>query len=76
MRIPQPVWADVIFPRIAQAIRSGRGDEIGIAYIRCIRGMVPEAFELWNFAEDGIREVHPFARVQLRDNFTEDTFYT
>ena len=37
---------------------------------------MPEAFELWDFSEDRIREVHQFARVQLRDDFTEDTFYT
>ena len=76
MRIPQPGWADVILLRTAQAICSSRGDEIDIAYIRCIDGREPEAFELWALAEDGICEVHPFARFQIRDDFTEDTFYT
>ena len=76
MRIPQPEWTDVILPRTAQAIRSGRGVEIEIAYIRCIDGREPEAFELWDFSEDGIHEVHPFARVQIKDDLTKDTFYT
>ena len=76
MRIPQPGWADVILPRTAQAIRSGRGEKIDIACIRYIDGRVPKDFELWAFAEDEFCEVHPFSRVQLRDDFTEDTFYT
>ena len=76
MRIPHPEWTDVILPRTAQAIRFGRGGEIEIAYIRCIDGREPEAFELWALYEDGFREVHPFSRVQIRDNFTKDTFYT
>ena len=76
MRVHQPGWDDVILPRTAQSICSGRGDEIDIVHIRCINSRVPEAFELWAFAEDGICEVRLFARVQLRDNFTEDTFYT
>ena len=76
MCIPQPVWDDVILPRTTQAILSGRGDEIDIAYIRCIDGREPEDFELWALAEDGICEVHLYARVQIRDHFTEDTFYT
>ena len=76
MRISQPGWADVILPLTSQSIRSGRGDEIDIAYIRCINGRVPEAFELWFFTDDRICGVHPFARVQIRDNCTEDIFYT
>ena len=39
-------------------------------------GRESKDFELWAFAEDGIREVHPFARVQIRDDFTEETFFT
>ena len=76
MRIPQPGWAGIILQHTAQGICSGTGDEIDIAYIRCINVRVPEAFELWVFTEDGICGVHPFARFQLRDDFTEDTFYT
>ena len=76
MRIPQPGWTGFILPRPAQALRSGRGGEIDIVYIRCIDGREPEAFELWAFAEDRFREVHPFARVQISDDFTEGTFYS
>ena len=76
MSIPQPGWADVILLCTNQAICSVRGDKIGIVYIRCIDGREPEAFELWAFSENRIREVHLFARVQIRDDFTEDTFYT
>ena len=75
MRIPQPGLADVILLHTAQVMRCGKGDEINIAYIRCIDGRDPEAFKLWALAEDGIREVHPFARVQIRDDFTAVTFY-
>ena len=49
MRIPQPGRAGVILPRTAQAIRSGRGDEIDIAYIRCIDSSEPKAFEFGFF---------------------------
>ena len=76
MRTPKPGWADVILLRTAQAIHSGRGDEIDIAYICCIDTREPEAFKLWAFAEDGLSEVHLFARVQIKDDFTEDILYT
>ena len=33
-------------------------------------------YELWTFAEDGTSEVHPFARVQISDDFTGETFHT
>ena len=76
MRISQTGWTDVILPHTAQALHYGRGDKIDTVYICCIDGREPKAFELWALAEDGIRELHPFARVQIRDNFIEDTFYT
>ena len=75
-RIPQTRWTEVFLPRPAQALRSGRGGEIDITYIRCINGRDPEVFKLWTFAEDKIRKVHPFARVQISNEFTEDTFYS
>ena len=74
MRIPQPGWTKFIVPRPAQALYSGRGGKVEIAYFRCIDVREPEAFELWNFAEDRIREVHLFARFQTSNDFTEDTF--
>ena len=76
MRIPQPGWAEVILLRTAQTIQSDRGVEIDISCIRCINGRVPKYFELWAFTEDRICEVHLFVRFQIRDDFTEDTFYT
>ena len=76
MCIPQPGLADVFLPRTSQAICSGGGYKIDIAYIRCIDGREPKDFELWVFSEDVICKVHPFARLQIRDDFTEDTFYT
>ena len=76
MRIPQPEWTDVILPRNAQYICSSRGGEIKIAYIHWIDGKEHKAFELWALSEDKIREVHPFARVQISNDFTEDNFYS
>ena len=76
MCIPQPRWTEVILLRPSQYFRSSREGEIEVAYIRCIDGREPEAFELWAFVEDGIREVRPYAWVQISDNFTEDTFYS
>ena len=57
MPIPQPAIPFVVFQHPVQAIRSSIGDEIDIAYIRCLDGRVPEAFELWVFSEDIVREV-------------------
>ena len=76
MHIPQPRWTEVFFPRTTKALHSGRRGIFNVAYIRCIEDREPEAFELWYFAEDRIREVHPFARVQMSNYFTEDTFYS
>ena len=45
-----------------------------LAYIVCLHGRVPEKYELWSLNAQGVREVHPFARVRLFDNFTEDNF--
>ena len=44
-----------------------------LAYIVCLHGYVPE---LWSLNAQGVREVHPFARVRLFDDFKEDTFRT
>ena len=76
MRIPKPGWTDVILPRNDQSFCSGISGEIKIVFICCIDSKDPKNFELWALAEDVIREVYPFARVQIRDDFTEDTFYT
>ena len=37
---------------------------------------MPEAYELWALAEEGFREVHPYARFRLFSEFREDTFHT
>ena len=63
MLIPQPGIPGVFPPRPVQALRFDRGGKIEVAYICFIEGREPEAFELWAFAEDGIRKVHPYARV-------------
>ena len=52
------------------------GGEVDVMYTRCIESQEPEVFEPWDFAEDGIREVHPYARVQIIDDFIGETFYT
>ena len=63
-------------PCPAQDLCSDRGGEIEIVYIRFIDSREFEAFELWAFTEEEIREVRPYARVQISDNFTEDIFYS
>ena len=47
-----------------------------LAYIVCLHGRVPDKYELWSLNALGVCEVHPFARVKLFDNFTEDAFWT
>ena len=76
MRIPQTVCFEVFPPRTVQRIISDRGGEGDVLFTRCIEGRDPKVFELWAFAEDKICEVHLFDRFQIRDNFTEDTFYS
>ena len=46
-----------------------------LSYIVCLHGPVPEKYELWSMNAQGVFEVHPFARVRLFDDFTEDTFW-
>ena len=76
INIPQPGIPEVVLPLPIQALRSGKGGEIDVIYNRCIEGLEPEVFELWDFAEDGICEVHPYARVQISDDFVGETFYS
>ena len=76
IRIPQPGWTKCILLSTAQYLRPGRGGEINIAYIRGIDGREPEDFELWDFSEEIICDVQPFARVQISNDFTKDTFYS
>ena len=74
MCIPQLGWTEVILPRPARALCSGRGGETKVAYIRCINSREPESYELWALVEEVIHKVYPSARVEISDNFTEDTF--
>ena len=75
MRVPQSVIPLRVIPQSFQVLRSGRGSKIDVPYICCLGGRVPEAYELWTLAEDGVREVHRSDRVSLLDDFREDTFY-
>ena len=63
-------------PRAAQSFRSGRGNKDGVWFTRCVDGQEPKIHEPWTFAEDGTREVHPFARIKISTNFTRETFHT
>ena len=47
-----------------------------VTYIVCLHGQVPERYELWDLNASGVREVHPFARIWLLDDFRSDTFQT
>ena len=76
MRLPQPIIPFRAPPQPVTFLRSGSSDEIDVPYIRCLDGWVPECYELWAFAEDGVREVHPYARVRILSEFREDTFHT
>ena len=63
-------------PRTVQALHCGRRGEDGVWFTRCVEGKGPEIYELWTFTEDRTRKVHPFARIQISDNFTGKTFHT
>ena len=76
MLIPQPIIPFCAPPQPDTALRPGSADVIEVPYILCLNVRVPEAFELWSIADDRVREVHPYARVKLFSNFTEDTFHT
>ena len=76
MRLTQPIIYLRAPTQPVQFLRSGRADEINVPYIRCLDGRVPEAYEVWDLAEDGFHEFHPYARVRLLSEFREDTFHT
>ena len=72
----KPVDVQVFPLCTVQTLRSGRGGKDGVWFTCCVEGRDTEIYELWTFAEDGTREVHPFAQVQISDNFTGETFHT
>ena len=76
MRIPQPIIPVRAPPQPVTVLWSGSADVLEVAYIHCLSGRVPKAYELWALVEDGVREFHPCARVKLLDDFREDTFHT
>ena len=64
-------------PDPARVLYSGSDDTIEqVPYILCLNGRVPEMYELWDLNPSRVREFHPFAWVQLFDDFREDTFKT
>ena len=72
----EPVAVQVFPLRTVQRLCSGREGEGDVWFILCIEGQEPKIYELWTFDEDGTRKVHPFARVQISDDFTGETFHT
>ena len=76
MRITQPIVPVRAPPQPVTVLQSGSADVIKVSYIRCLDGRVPEDFELWVLADNGVCKVHPYARVKLRSEFREDTFQT
>ena len=76
MRTPHTIIPFRAPPQPVKVLRSGSADVIEVPYIRCLSGQVPEAFEIWALADNGVREVYPYARVKLLSEFREDTFHT
>ena len=76
MRIPQPIIPVRALPQPVTVLWSGSADVIKVPYIRCLNGRVPEAFEHWAIADDGVHKFHLYARVKLRSKFRDDAFQT
>ena len=76
MRIPQTITPFRAPPQPVTVLCSGSGDKVEVPYIRCLNGPVPDCFELWALAEDGVCEVHPYDSVRLLSEFREDNFHT
>ena len=45
-----------------------------IKYIVHLNSRVPERYEVWSLNTQGVREVHPIARVKIFDALAEDNF--
>ena len=76
MRLPQPFLFKVVPPRSVQRHSSGIGGKFNVLFYRFIEGWEPEIYEFWSFDEDVIREVHPYAQVQISNDFIWETFHT
>ena len=72
----RPIVPVCDLPQPVTVLWSGSADVLEVAYIHCLSGRVPKAYEIWALVEDGVREFHPCARVKLLDDFREDTFHT
>ena len=59
MRMPQPIIPVRAPPQPVTVLWSGSNNALEVLYIRCLIGRMPETFEVWDLAEDGVREVHP-----------------
>ena len=75
MRIPQAI-IPCAPPQPVTVIRSDSADVIKVPYIRCLNVRLPKAFELGALTDDGVCEVHLYARVKLLSEFREDTFHS
>ena len=76
MRIPRPIIPVPTPPQLVIVLWYGSPDALEVPYIKCLNGQVPKAFEVWALDEDGVLEVHPYARVKLVSEFRKETFYT
>ena len=77
MRMRHPIVPGRAPPNPVQIFYSGSDDTIEqVPYIVSLHGWVPEMYKLWVLNAGGVREVHPFARVLLSNDFIEDTFKT
>ena len=77
MRMRHPIVPVRAPPDPVRVLHSGSDDNIKqVTYIVCLNGWLPEMYELCDLNAQGVCEVHPFARVQIFDDFREDTFKT
>ena len=64
MRMRHPIVPVRAPPDTVRVLYSGIDDTIKqVPYIFCLNGRLPEMYKLWALNAQGVREVHPFARV-------------
>ena len=64
MRMRHPIVPVRAPPDPVQVLYSGSDDTIEqVPYIPYINGRVPKMYKLWALDAQGVRKVHPFARV-------------
>ena len=70
MRMRHPTVPGCAPPDPVRVLYSGSNDTIDhVPYILCLNGRVTEMYYLWSLNYQVVREVHPFARVRLFDDF-------